>query len=174
MLPRRREEGQNDSQNRFTERFLSLRFNRSEAASGGRWLEVSPSRESSSEGLGTRSIRPPEPGRRSRSRLRGCPTARACRARPAGDPLTPGSLSSGSSRCGRAMALEHFGELCHQRLDLLVVDAGFLTRYIPMTSRDREESLVNKVDEAIEIEPRKTDRRVDAPVGKVVVTQSRF
>jgi hypothetical protein len=43
-----------------------------------------------------------------------------------------------------------------------------------MTSRDREESLVNKVDEAIEIEPRKTDRRVDAPVGKVVVTQSRF
>jgi hypothetical protein len=75
---------------------------------------------------------------------------------------------------GRAMALEHLGELCHQRLDLLVVDAGFLTRYIPMISRDREESLVNKVDEAIEIEPRKTDRRVDAPVGKVVVTQSRF
>ena len=84
------------------------------------------------------------------------------------------------------MALEHFGELCHQRLDLLVVDAGFLARYIPMIGRAREESLVNKVDETIEIEPRKrtkksqekeprkTDRRVDAPVGKVVLTQSRF
>jgi hypothetical protein len=30
------------------------------------------------------------------------------------------------------------------------------------------------MDEAIEIEPRKADRQMDVPLGKVVVTQSRF
>ena len=33
---------------------------------------------------------------------------------------------------------------------------------------------MNEMDETIEIEPRKADWQVKAPLGKVVVTQSRF